>query len=92
MISFEASLIAATMKSKSSNVRVVHILFTGVLGFFQEEDFKGETFLFFDESSSSLGGGTSPFYCSIFSPSISSPSPPSSSVIEAVLTDALSTS
>jgi hypothetical protein len=61
MIYFEASLTAATMKSKSSNVREVHILVTGVLSFFLEEGFRGETFLFFDESSSSLGGGTSTF-------------------------------
>jgi hypothetical protein len=79
------------MKLKSSNVRVVLILVTGVLGFFLEEDFRGETFLFFDESSSSLGSGTSPFYCSISMPYISSPSSPSSCVIEIVLTDALST-
>jgi hypothetical protein len=66
------------MKLKSSNVRVVYILVTEGLGFFPEEDFKGKTFLFFDKSSSSLGGGTSPFCFSISVPSISSPSPPSS--------------
>jgi hypothetical protein len=85
MISFEASLIAATMKSKSSNVRAVHILVTWVLGFFLEEDFRGEIFLFFDESSSSLSGGTYTFCCSVSVPS-------SSGVMQAVLTDRLSTS
>ena len=69
MISFEASLTATTMKSKTSNVREVRILVTGVLGFFLEEDFRGETFLFFDESSLSLGGGTSNFYFSVSVPS-----------------------
>jgi hypothetical protein len=58
MIYFETSLSTATMKSKSSNVRAVCILVTGVLGFFLEEDFRGGTFLFFDEYSSSLGGVT----------------------------------
>jgi hypothetical protein len=90
--SYEASFTAAMMKLKSSNVRVVRILVTGVLVFFQEEDFKGETFRFFDESSSSLGGGTSPFCCSISALLISSPSPPSSGEMDAVLTDVLSTS
>jgi hypothetical protein len=89
MISFEASLTAATMKSKSSNMRVVRILVTGVLGFFLEEDFRGETFLLFDESSSSLGGGTSAFYCLVSIPYLSSPS--LSGVMEVVLTDRLST-
>ena len=78
------------MKSNSSNVRAVHILVTGVLGFFLEEDFRGETFLFFDESSSSLGGGTSTFCCSVSVPYLSSTS--SSGVMEVVLADRLSTS
>jgi cytochrome c biogenesis protein CcdA len=90
MISFEASLTTATMKSKSSNVREVCILVTGVLGFFLKEYFRGETFLFFDESSSSLGGGTLNFCCSVSVPYSSSPS--SSGVMEAILTDRLSTS
>jgi hypothetical protein len=55
MISFEESLTVATMKSKSSNVRAVCILVTLVLGFFLEEYFRRETFLLFNESSSSLG-------------------------------------
>jgi hypothetical protein len=90
MISFEESLTIATMKSKSSNVRVVHIFVTVVLGFFLEEYFRGETFLFFDESSSSLGSGTSNFCCLVSVPSSSSPY--SSSVMESVLTNRLSTS
>jgi hypothetical protein len=73
-------------------MRVFCILVTGVLGFFWEEDFRGETFLFFNDFSSSLGGGTSPFYCPISAPSISLLSPPLSGVIEAVLKNALSTS
>ena len=73
------------MKSKSSNVREVRILVTGVLGFFLEEDFRGETFLFLDDSASSLGGGTLTFYRSYSAPS-------SSSVMEFVLTDLLSIS
>jgi hypothetical protein len=90
MIFFEASLTTATMKSKSSKVRVVHILVIGVLGFFLEEDFRGETFLFFNESSSSLGGGTSTLFCSFYVPYSSSPS--SFGVMEAILRDRLSTS
>jgi hypothetical protein len=90
MISFEASLTTATMKSKSSNVRAVCILVTGVLGFFLDENFRGETFLFLDEASSSLGDGTSTLCCSVFEPSSSSPS--SSGVMEAVLKNRLSTS
>jgi len=88
MISFEASLTAATMKSKSSNVREVCILVIGVLGLFLEEDFRGETILFFNESSSSLGGGTSTFQVSV----PYSLSPSSSGVMEVVLTDRFSTS
>jgi hypothetical protein len=90
--SCEASFTAAMMKLKSSNVRVVCILVTGVLAFFREEYFGCDTFHFFDKSSSSLGGGTSPFYCSIFPPSISSPSAPSSGEMDVVLTYVLSTS
>jgi hypothetical protein len=90
MISFEASLTIVTMKSKSSNVRAFRILVTRVLGFFLEENFRGETFLFFDESSLSLGGGTSTFCCLVSVPSSSSPY--SSGVMKAVLTDKLSTS
>jgi hypothetical protein len=90
MNSFEESLTVTIMKSKSSNMRAVHILVIGVLGFFLEEDFRGLTFLFFDESSSSLGSDTSTFCCSFSIPSSSSPS--SSGVMEAVLIDRLSTS
>jgi hypothetical protein len=46
------------MKLKSSEVRTVCILVIGDFDIFQEEGFEGETFLFFEGSSSSLGGVT----------------------------------
>jgi hypothetical protein len=46
------------MKSKSSEVRTVCILVMVAFDFFQEEGFKGETFLFFKGLTSSLGGVT----------------------------------
>jgi hypothetical protein len=50
-----ASFIVPRRKLKSSRVSMVFILVTGVLGFFRGESFRGETFLFFDETSSSSG-------------------------------------
>jgi hypothetical protein len=80
------------MKSKSSGVRIVYNLVIVAFKFFWEEGFGGETFLFFDGSSSSLGGVTLPFFCSAFVPSISSPSPPYSGEMEVFFTDVLSKS
>jgi hypothetical protein len=73
------------MKSKSSVGRIVCILVTVALYFFQEEGFVGETFLFFKGSTSSLGHVTSPFF---FSASTSS-STPWSGDSEAVFPEAL---
>jgi hypothetical protein len=80
------------MKSKLSEVRVVSNLVPVAFDFFLKEGFGGETFLFFEGSSSSLGGVTSPFFGSTSAPSISLPSPPYSAKMEAVFTDALSKS
>jgi hypothetical protein len=80
------------MKSKSSEVRIVFIFVIESFDFFQEEGFGGETFLFFEGSSSSLGGVTSPLFFSTYAPSISPPSPPCPGDMEAVFTDALSKS
>jgi hypothetical protein len=77
------------MKSKLSEVRVVCILVIDAFDFFLEEGFRGETFLFFEGSSSSLGGVTSPFFCSTSVPSISPPSPPFSGEIEEVFVEVL---
>jgi hypothetical protein len=63
MISSKASLRDAMMNSKSSVVSTIFILVTMALDFFQEEGFKGETFLFFKGLVSSLGGVTSPYFC-----------------------------
>jgi hypothetical protein len=60
--------------------------------FFLEEGFRGETFLLFDGSSSSLGGVTSPFPYSTSVPSISPPSPPLSGDIEGVCAEMIWTS
>jgi hypothetical protein len=59
MISIEASLRAAMMKSKSSVVSTVFILVMVALDFFQEEGFREEAFLFFKGSISSLDDVTS---------------------------------
>jgi hypothetical protein len=61
------------------------------LDFFQEEGFGGETLLFFKGSASSLGGVTSPLFCSASLSFISStsPSPPRSGDMEAVIPEAL---
>jgi hypothetical protein len=64
------------MKLKSSEVRIVYILVIEAFDFFREEGFGGETFIFFEGSSSSLGGVTSPLFYSNSMPSISLPSPP----------------
>jgi hypothetical protein len=71
---------------------MVCILVMVAFTFFREEGFSKETFLFFEGSSSSLGGVTSPFFYSTSMPSISPPSPPCSAEMEAVFTDALSKS
>jgi hypothetical protein len=81
VISSIALFIVVRRKLKSSGVSVVFILVTRVLGFFREEGFRGETFLFFDESSSSSG------LCST-----SSSLPSCSGEMDAVLTDLLSIS
>jgi hypothetical protein len=60
--------------------------------FFHEEGFGGETFLFFEGSSSSLGGVDLPFFGSTSSPSISPPSPHFSAKMEVFLMDVLSQS
>jgi hypothetical protein len=88
-ISSEALFRAAMMKLKSSKVRMVCILVIGDFDLFQEEGFGGETFLFFEGSSSSLGSVTSPFLCFSFVPYISLPSPPFSGDMESVFTEAL---
>jgi hypothetical protein len=91
MISSEESLRAMMMKSKSSTVSTVFILVMVAFNFFREEGFKGETFLFFRESTSSLGGVTSPGFYLVpfpFSSSTSS-SPPQSGDIEEVFPEAL---
>jgi hypothetical protein len=79
------------MKSKSSAVSTFFILVTVAFDFFWEEGFKGETFLFFRGSTSSLGGVTLPgFYSSPFPFSSStSSSPPRSGDTEAVFLEAL---
>jgi hypothetical protein len=79
------------MKSKSSGVSVVYILVTMDFDLFQEEGFRGGTFLFFKGSVSSLGGVTSPFFCSTSLSFISSTSssPPHSGDMEAVFPEAL---
>jgi hypothetical protein len=63
---------------------VVFSLVTGAFDFFREEGFRGEPFLFFIISTSSLG------LCSTSSKS--SPLPPCFGVMDVVLTDLLSTS
>jgi hypothetical protein len=77
------------MKSKSSGVRIVCNLVIFSFDFFQEEGFQGETFLFFEGSSFSLGSVTSPLFCSASMPSIASPPPPCSGEMEAVFTNVL---
>jgi hypothetical protein len=77
------------MNSKSSEVRVVSNLILVAFIFFLEEGFEGETFLFFEGSSSSLGDVTSTFFCSTLVPSISPPSPPCSGEIEGVCVEVL---
>jgi hypothetical protein len=67
---------------------MVCILVIEDFDFFLEEGFRGEMFLFFEGSSSSLGGVNSPFLCSTSTPSISLPSPTYSGDMEAVFTDA----
>jgi hypothetical protein len=91
MISIEASFRAAMMKSKSSVVSTICILVTVTLDFFQEEGFGGETFLFFKGSASYLGGVTSPCFCSVSFPFVSSnsSSPPRSGDTEAIFSKAL---
>jgi hypothetical protein len=79
-----ASFIAAMRKLKSSGVSVVFSLVMGDFDFFREEGSGGEPFLLFMISASSAG------LCSTSSKS--SPLPPCSSVMDAVLTDLLSTS
>jgi hypothetical protein len=87
MISYEVSFRASMMKSKSSVVSIVCILVTVALDFLWEEGFRGENFLFFKGSVSSIGGVTSPYLCSASFPFISSTSssPPQSGDTEAVL-------
>jgi hypothetical protein len=91
MISSEASFRAAMMKSKSSVVSTIFILVTVAFDFFWEEGFEGEPFLFFRGSTSSLGGVTSPRFCSSPFPfsSYTSSSPPHSGDIEAIFPKAL---
>jgi hypothetical protein len=91
MISCEASFRDAMMKSKSSAVSTIYILVTVALDLFWEEGFEGVTFLFFKGSASSLGGVTSPCFCSYSFPFISSTSssPPRLGDSEAVFPEAL---
>jgi hypothetical protein len=79
------------MKSKSLVVRTVFILVTVAFNFFQEEGFRGETFLFFRGSTSSLGSVTSPSFFSSPLPFISSTlsSHPQSGDTEAVFPETL---
>jgi hypothetical protein len=69
------------VKSKSSEVRKVYILVMVAFDLFWKEGFRGETFVFFKGSTSSLGGVTS---LGFFSSSTSS-SPPRSGDTEGVL-------
>jgi hypothetical protein len=81
------------MKTKSSKVRIVYILFIEAFDLIREECFGGEgTFIFFEGSSSSLGGVTSPLFYSTSMPSISLPSPPCTGDMEAVFVELLLTS
>jgi hypothetical protein len=73
------------MKSKSLEVRTVYILVMEAFDFFWEEGFRGETFLFFKGSTSSLGDFTSP---SISLASTSSP-PPRSGDMEEVFNEVM---
>jgi hypothetical protein len=73
------------MNLKSSEVRTVCILVIEDFDFFREEGFRGETFLFFKGSTSSLGDVTSP---GLYSISTSSP-PPQSGDMEEVFTEVL---
>jgi hypothetical protein len=73
------------MKSKSSKVRAVCILVMVAFDFFRDEGFRGGTFLFFEGSSSSLGGVTS---LGLYSASTSSP-PPRSGDMEAIFPEVL---
>jgi hypothetical protein len=73
------------MKSKSSEVRTVYILVMADFNFFREEGFRGETFLFFKGSTSSLGSVTSPGFCSVSTSS----SPPQSGDTEAVFPEVM---
>jgi hypothetical protein len=91
-ISSEASFSATMMKLKSYEVRVLSNLVLVAFTFFWDGGFSGETFLLFEGSSSSLGGVTSPFFCSTFAPSISPPYHPCSAKMEEVFMDALSKS
>jgi hypothetical protein len=84
-ISSEASFRAAMMKSKSSEVRTIYILVMVAFYFFQEEGFKGKTFLFFNGSTSYLYIVTSLGLCSA---STSSP-PPQLGDMEAVFPEVL---
>jgi hypothetical protein len=79
-----ASFIAAMRKMKSSRVSMVFILVMGSFDFFKEECSGGEPFLLFMISTSSPG------LCSTSSKS--SPLPPCSGLVDAVLIDLLSTS
>jgi hypothetical protein len=79
-----ASFIATMRKLKSSRVSMVFNLVTGAFDLFWEEGSGGEPFLFFMISTSSLG------VC--LTSSKYSPLPPFSSVMDAILTDLLSTS
>jgi hypothetical protein len=91
MIYNEASLRASMMKSKSSKVSTVFILVMVAFDFFWEKCFRGETFLFFRGSTSSLGSVTFPRFCSSPLPFISSTSssPPHSGDTEAIFPKAL---
>jgi hypothetical protein len=80
------------MNSKSSEVRVVSKLVLVAFMFFLEEGFKGETFLFFEESFLSLGDVTLSFFYSNSVPSISLPSPLCLGEIEGVCAKVLWTS
>jgi hypothetical protein len=77
------------MKSKSSIVSIVCILVMVALDFFREVDFMGESFLLFKGLASSLGGVTSPCFCSSSFPFISSTSssPPRPGDTEGVFSD-----
>jgi hypothetical protein len=65
-MSYEVSVTATMMKSKSSSVRIVCNLVLLALDFFREIGFVGETFILLDglvSSTGSLGGVTLPYLC-----------------------------